>query len=45
MAPFNKDALPRAAYFAPMEGKEKIAYAIYQLSNLALFLISFLLKD
>ncbi|MBP2619830.1 methyltransferase family protein [Streptococcus panodentis] len=44
LAHFSKEALSRAAYFAPMEGKEKIAYAIYQLSNLALFLVSFLLR-
>lgn len=29
----NKDALPKAARFAPMIGKERIAYYIYQLSN------------
>ena len=26
---FNAEALPRAAYFAPMRGKEQIAYIIY----------------
>lgn len=41
---FGKNALPRAAYFAPVQGKEKIAYTIYQLSNLALFITSFCLK-
>lgn len=42
---FGKNALSRAAYFAPVQGKEKIAYMIYQLSNLALFIISFSLKS
>ncbi len=41
---FGKNALSRAAYFAPVQGKEKIAYMIYQLSNLALFITSFLLE-
>ena len=41
---FSKNALSRAAYFAPVQGKEKIAYMIYQLSNLALFIISFFLE-
>lgn len=31
---FGKSALSRAAYFAPVQGKEKVAYVIYQLSNL-----------
>ena len=37
---FGKNALSRAAYFAPMEGNEKIAYVVYQISNLGLFLFS-----
>ena len=41
---FSKNALSRAAYFAPVQGNEKIAYVIYQLSNLALFLTSFFLE-
>lgn len=41
---FGKNALSRTAYFAPVQGKEKIAYMIYQLSNLALFITSFLLE-
>ena len=41
---FSKNALSRAAYFAPVQGKEKIAYMIYQLSNLALFITPFLLE-
>ena len=40
---YSKNALSRAAYFAPVQGKEKIAYVIYQLGNLALFIIPFLL--
>ena len=27
---FGKNALSRTAYFAPVQGKEKIAYMIYQ---------------
>ena len=34
----NPKAVPRAAYFAPMQGAERCAYVIYQLSNLGLFL-------
>ena len=30
----NPKAVPRAAYFAPMQGAERCAYVIYQLSNL-----------
>lgn len=33
----NKDAIRRAAYFAPMIGKEVPAYLIYQVSNIAIF--------
>jgi protein-S-isoprenylcysteine O-methyltransferase Ste14 len=29
----DKDSLKRAAYFAPLIGKEKVAYLFYQLSN------------
>ena len=36
--------LYHAQYFALVQGKEKIAYMIYQLSNLALFITSFLLE-
>ena len=32
-------ALRRAARFAPMQGAEKIAYIVYQLSNLGIFLL------
>ena len=32
----SKDALARAARFAPLAGREKIAYGLYQISNVAL---------
>ena len=35
----NRDALRRAAHFAPMEGKEKVAYWVYQISNLAMLVL------
>ena len=35
----NPKALPRAAHFASMRGMEKIAYYVYQLSNIA-FLVA-----
>ena len=34
----NKTALRRAAYFAPVKGKEKIAYLIYQVSMVGILL-------
>ena len=34
----NKTALRRAAYFAPVQGKEKIAYLIYQVSMAGILL-------
>ena len=34
----NKKALPRAAHFAPMYGKERIAYSCYQITNTGIFL-------
>ena len=34
----NNEALRRAAYFAPVQGGEKTAYFIYQLSNIGMFL-------
>lgn len=34
----NRKALQRAAYFAPMQGKEMVAYYIYQVSNIGIFL-------
>lgn len=40
----NKDALSRAAFFAPLEGKEKAAYFSYQLSNIFIILYPAFLK-
>ena len=38
LAAKNRQALPRAAHFAPMQGREKIAYAVYQLATLGILL-------
>lgn len=40
----NKEALPRAALFAPLQGKERIAYLVYQLSNIFILLYPLFLK-
>lgn len=40
LAHFSQNAVSRSAHFAPMEGNEKIAYVVYQISNLGLFLFS-----
>jgi protein-S-isoprenylcysteine O-methyltransferase Ste14 len=40
----NKDALSRAAFFAPLEGSEKAAYLFYQFSNAFIILYSLFLK-
>lgn len=37
LSALNKNAIGRAAYFAPVLGKEKIAYYIYQMSNIGIF--------
>ena len=34
----NPKALARGAYFAPVQGREKAAYYIYQISNIAMFI-------
>ncbi len=34
----NKKSVRRAAHFAPVRGKEKYAYYIYQISNIAVFI-------
>lgn len=34
----NKEAIVRAAQFAPMFGNERIAYWVYQISNIAIFI-------
>ncbi|MFT3985416.1 MAG: isoprenylcysteine carboxylmethyltransferase family protein [Lachnospiraceae bacterium] len=40
----NKTALKRAAFFAPVEGIEKIAYFFYQIANILIFIYPFFLK-
>jgi protein-S-isoprenylcysteine O-methyltransferase Ste14 len=40
----NREALGRAAHFAPLVGKEKAAYWIYQITELAVFVYLFFLK-
>ncbi len=40
----NKDAVKRAAHFAPMSGNEAGAYWIYQISNAAIFIYLFFLR-
>lgn len=37
----NKESLKRAVHFAPMSGKKQIAYWVYQLSNLGIFITLF----
>lgn len=40
----NKKAIQRAVHFAPVQGRERAAYHIYQLSNAGLLLYLFFLK-
>lgn len=40
----NKEGLKRAAFFAPLIGKEKAAYWFYQISNILIFVYLFFLK-
>ncbi|ASA26475.1 methyltransferase family protein [Paenibacillus donghaensis] len=40
----NKSALSRAAFFAPLEGGERVAYFFYQVSNFFIFLYPLFLK-
>lgn len=44
LAIINKPALSRAAFFAPLEGGERIAYIFYQVSNVFLILYPLFLK-
>lgn len=44
LALLDKSSLKRAAHFASMYGKERVAYWLYQLSNLALFVYLFFLN-
>lgn len=37
----NPQSIQRAAYFAPVQGNERIAYYIYQISNIGMFLYLF----
>lgn len=39
----NEGAIKRAGYFAPLQGNEKIAYVIYQMANIGIFIYFFLL--
>lgn len=40
----NKEELKRAAFFAPLIGREKAAYWFYQISNILFFVYLFFLK-
>lgn len=40
----NKDALKRAAFFPPLIGKEKVAFFVYQIATILLFLYLCFLK-
>ena len=44
LAALNPEAVRRAAYFAPMRDKERIAYCIYQISNAGIFIYLIFLK-
>ena len=37
LSALDKKAIGRAAYFAPVQGKERIAYCIYQIANIGMF--------
>ena len=40
----NKEALKRASFFAPLIGKEKVAFWVYQITTALILLYLFLLK-
>ncbi len=40
----NREALPRAALYAPMVGKEKVAFVLYQITTVLMILYLLLLK-
>ena len=40
----DQESLKRAAFFAPVIGAEKVAYLVYQISNLLLFIYLYFLK-
>ncbi|MEG0324238.1 MAG: methyltransferase [Raoultibacter sp.] len=44
LAALNKEAIGRAAYFAPLQGGEKTAYYLYQVSNVAIIVCLFFLR-
>ena len=44
LSALNRGAVLRAAYFAPVQGKERTAYYIYQISNIGIFLYLIFLK-
>lgn len=44
LSALNRNAIGRAAYFAPVQGKEKFAYYIYQISNIGIFIYQVFLK-
>jgi protein-S-isoprenylcysteine O-methyltransferase Ste14 len=44
LSTINKEALKRAGFFAPLQGKEKIAYWVYQITTAIILLYLFLLK-
>ena len=43
LSALDKKAVQRAAHFVPMQGREKTAYYIYQISNIVLFIYLFFL--
>ena len=40
----DKESLKRAAFFAPLVGKEKAAYWLYQISNIMIFVYLYFLN-
>lgn len=40
----NKEGLKRAAFFAPLVGRERVAYWFYQISSILIFVYLFFLK-
>lgn len=44
LAIVNKDAVKRAAHFAPMAGNEVLAYWLYQIANIGIFIYLFFLE-
>jgi protein-S-isoprenylcysteine O-methyltransferase Ste14 len=44
LSKLSKEGLKRAAFFAPLIGREKAAYWFYQISNILIFVYLFFLK-